>query len=120
MLGAETLLEDVAELRRDARHAERGDRLLDPDQLLEAFGLEAGAEMPVVEHGVELAVLDLLVEERRRAVRRLDGGGEVHAVALRGQALDQEPALVDRSAGDPDLLALEVLEARDARVRAAP
>jgi hypothetical protein len=72
--------------------------------------------VPVVEHRVQLAGLDLLVQERRRAVHRLDLGGEIHAVALGGKALEQEPALVERPAGDPDLPALEVGEALDARI----
>ena len=117
MVLAEALLEDVADLGRDARDAELVDRLVDPDQGLVALGLEAGGEVPVVEHGIELAVLDLLVQERRRAVDGLGLGLEVHAVALGGEAPDQEPALVDRAARDPDLLALEVGEARDVGTR---
>src|SRR3546814_9067865 len=55
--------------------------------------------------------------QRRRAEHRLAGGRRIEAVAAFRQAAQQQPALVERPAGDGDLLALEVGEAADRRIR---
>ena len=71
------------------------------------LGFELGAEIPVGQRGVVLALQRLLRQQRRRPVddRRLPP--QIDAGAAR-QPLQQQPALVERAAGDGELLALEI------------
>ena len=75
-----------------------------------------GAEIPVIEARVHLAVERLGGEQRRRAVddRRLRF--QVDAVLLHAR-LQQQPALVDRAAADAELAALQIGERLDRRGR---
>ncbi len=63
---------------------------------------------PEVEHGVDLALLRLLGEQRRRAEDLRGVGPEIEIGGPECIGHDQEPALVERAAGDPKLLALEI------------
>src|SRR5579883_225033 len=111
-----TLVEHVAEHRGYARGAEPRQHVLDAGDAAQPFRLQLGAQVPVVERRVELAAQRLGGEQRRRAVR--DGGLllELDAV-LRERGLQQEPALVERSARDRERAPLEVGKRVDGRRR---
>ena len=107
--------EDVAGHRHRAARAQR---LLDVghvDRPAEAARLETDAEGPEFERGVEFAAHELLGDQRRRAIGRAGGLGEILTLLQRGR-LDHQPALVERPAGDAERAAGEIGERVNGRV----
>src|SRR5262249_59197252 len=86
------------------------------DRAPEAAAFKVGAEVPERERRVLLALQRLLREKRWRGVDNRRLGPQVETGAAR-EPLKQEPALVERAAGDRELFALQVGDARDRRVR---
>jgi hypothetical protein len=80
------------------------------------LAFEIGAEIPKCQRRVGLALQSLLRQQRRRAVddRRLFL--EIKPAAAR-QRLQQEPALVERAAGNGKLPAFEIDDLPDRRLR---
>ena len=115
--GREGFAEHIAGHRHRPARAER---LLDVghlDRAAEAPPLEIGAEIPEFERRLGLALGKFLRDERRRAVGRPRILGKVEARAERRRP-QEEPALVDRSAGDADGPAREIGERMDRRILA--
>ena len=90
--------------------------VLDADQLLEALRLQSCRIGPEIEHGVDRALLGALGEQRRSAEFLRGLGPEIEIGGAQRVSHDQEPALVERSAGDADLLALEIGQGLDRRI----
>ncbi len=83
---------------------------------LKSLAFELGAEIPECERGIGLALQRLRRQERRGAV---DDGRlplEVETGAAR-KRLQQQPALVERAAGNGELSALEIGDVADRRLR---
>src|SRR4051812_5502315 len=79
------------------------------DRALLSLAFEIGAEIPERQHGVALALQRFLRQERRGTI---DDRGlllEIDAGAA-CQRLQQQPAFVERAAGDCELFALEIDE----------
>jgi len=86
-----------------------GKNLVDAGESPKALGLELGAEIPEIQARIHLAVERLGGDQRRRTI---DDGCvrlQVDAVLLHPR-LKQQPALVDGTAADGELAALEVGE----------
>ena len=81
-----------------------------------ALRLEPGAEVPIIQRSVQLAALQLLGQQRRRAVDRLDRTRQVEPAISPGIGLEHQPALVERAARDAQLLAIEVQQGVDRAV----
>ena len=96
-----------AELLHDVFHG---------DDAAHAFALELGAEIPKRQRGVDFALQRLLGQKRRCAVGDLRLRFQIDARSPR-QSPQQQPTLVERPAGDADLLADEVGDASDVRIR---
>ena len=77
------------------------------DGPLLATAFEVGAEIPVGQRRVGLALHLLFRQQRRRAIDDRGLPPQIDAGAAR-QRLQQQPALVERAAGDRELAALEV------------
>ncbi len=105
----EALVEDIADDGERSLGAELLLDRLDADQPPEAARLERDGVIPEVEAGVEFAGEGLLVKQRGRAEHDIRLGLEVEPALLRKGA-QQQPALVERAAGDAERLAAEVGE----------
>ena len=96
------------------RVADQRDRFVQPECRLRiahvedpaiALSLQPGAEIPEIEARVGFALLQFLKDQRRRAVLERRLALEIDALADRGR-LDNQPALVERAAGDGENPAL--------------
>src|SRR5262244_4651002 len=114
--GAPRAVEGIADDRDRSPGAELPHYARDLDRAPEAVAFKVGAEVPERERRVLLALQRLLREKRWRAVDNRRLAPQVETGAAR-EPLKQEPALVERAAGDRELFALQVGDARDRRVR---
>src|SRR6202167_3994914 len=112
MLRGKTFVEDIADHRHGTGSAEALLDICDADQAPMPMDFEIDTEIPKIQTGIALALQRLLPEKGRRAVKNGRVGGKVDRGAF-GKRLQQQPALIERSAGDAKLLALQVGEAVD-------
>ena len=110
--GREILVEDIADDRDRALGAQALLDVGDLDDPLESLAFEIDAKIPELQRRVEFALLRLLAEQRRRGEGDLRLVRDVEPVSLR-IGLKQQPALVERPAGDAERPALEVGERGD-------
>ncbi len=114
---AQEFVEDPAQQRRRAFDAERRQDARDGQDLMEARDLEAGIELPEIGDGIELAVEGQPVQQRRRAEIGVHCLGKIDLGRLHRIGPQQHPALVRRSAADPELLSRQVADIRDLGAR---
>src|SRR4051812_27928241 len=110
------LLEHVAELGRAGRDPEMLLNRRSLDEPAEALRLELGAELPVVQPRIELTAPQLLGEQRRGGIDRRGVLCQVDPRRFPAVGEEQQPGLVERPAGDPNALALEIREHPDRAV----
>ena len=77
MLVRPALIEHVADHRDVRIDSQPLAHVLDLEHGRQASGFETGGEVPVVEYGVEPALLDLLVEQGRGGVDRFRLRGQI-------------------------------------------
>jgi hypothetical protein len=109
----EPAIEHIAD-RRD--RSPRSELLLDIgdfDQPRESARFEIGAKIPVFERRIDLALRGLFRQERRRAVDHICRAPQIETGAAR-PCLQQQPAFVERPAGNRKLPPDEVAQAGDA------
>src|SRR6266545_5814140 len=100
--GRPAAVERISDDRDRRLGAELAHHAGDFDGALEALAFEVGAEIPERERAVVLPLLGLLGQERRRAIDDGSLAAQVEAGAAR-ESLEEEPALVERAAGDREL-----------------
>ena len=112
----EDAVESVADDRHRPAGAEARHDIVHGDGASESFTFQLGAEIPEGQRRIGLALQRLLRQQRGRAVddRRLPA--EIGTGTPR-HGLQQEPALVERAAGDRELPAAEIGDLADRRVR---
>src|SRR6516162_5999238 len=113
MLLGPTLAEHIADHGDLALGAKLANYILNADQLLETGCVESCGIGPEIEHGIDLALLRLLGEQRRSTEDLLGLGPEIEICGPERIGDDQEPTLVERAASDAKLLALEIRQGLD-------
>ena len=83
--------------------------------MAQAFRLGPGDEGPVGEGGIEPAGAELFGQQGRGAEDLVDGCIQVDAGLLAGVGAEQQPAFVERAAGDAEALAGQVGQAAEGR-----
>ena len=111
-----TALEAVTHYGDRAFCAERLHHMLHLDDALETFALEIGAKIPERQRGVDFALQCFLGQQGRSAVNDRCLAFEIETAAPR-ERLQEQPALVERAAGYRKLLAPEIGQLPDRRVR---
>src|SRR5262249_55446215 len=107
-------VEGVADERYRALRPEGFHDVIHGDRACVSLGFEIGAEIPKRQRGIGLALQRLLRQQRQRAVYERGLFLEIEAAAAR-QRLQQEPALVERAAGNGELPASEIDDLPDRR-----
>ena len=102
------LREGVADIGHAGADPQRADRVLHRQDAARAGGLGLGRERPVGQQRIQPPGLHLLGQQRRRAETLVRGGVDVDAEALRRVGAQNEPALVERTAGDAERVSRQI------------
>ena len=102
------LREGVADIGHAGADPQRADRILHRQDATCAGGLGLGGERPVGQQRIQPSGLHLLGQQRRRAEALVRGGVDVDAEALRRVGAKNEPALVERTAGDAERVSRQI------------
>ena len=104
------LVENVPDQRHIGFDSESTGDLVHGHDMAVTGSLQASGIVPKIQHGIDPPRENLLVEQGRGGKDLVNVFVSVETFRPLGEGAEQQPALVQRSAGDADRLALEVLE----------